>query len=128
MPDPQLVRFVSGEVEPAGRYLSLRIEVAAGNPIDLQLAATDISAFSNLLLLLGLHASAQRPELKASQADDLIPLPVQALSVGELIDGTKLLVMEVGATSLAFALPSEGIEEIGQAFMTMSASADRHSA
>ena len=126
MTDPLTVRFVSGDIEPDGRFIRLRIEPTTGDPIDLRVATVDISAFSNLLLLLGMHATAQRPDLKP--AEEIIPLSARSMSVRELRDGNTLLVMDVGAANLSFVLPSDGIGEIGQTFMTMSASADRHNA
>ena len=126
MTDPHTVRFVSGEIEPDGRFIRLRVEPTVGGPIDLRVATVDVSAFSNLLLLLGMHAAVQRPDLKPSE--EIIPLSTRSLSVRELVDGNTLLVMEVGAAHLAFVVPSDGIGEIGQTFMTMSASANRHNA
>jgi hypothetical protein len=50
-----------------------------------------------------------------------IPLPVSAINVGQTDDGQTLLMLEVGTTSLMFAVPQPTLTEVGQTLLAPSA-------
>jgi hypothetical protein len=116
----QTVTFVSGELDPSGHNIQLRIEVdAASDPIDLRLPTGDLAHLVSLLLLLG--TKVPRRSLRHGLPDtvEALPLPLRGASLGTSDDGEKLLLFDVGATVLAFSLPPDQIGHIGRALLAM---------
>jgi hypothetical protein len=119
------ITFATGETSLDGRRIRLRFDVGVDQkPVELELATTNISQIINLLLALSIQASPQFPE-KDLPFEQLTPLPVLAVSIGEAENGVGLLVLEVGATPMMFCLPPSGLGEVARSMLTMSAVSDR---
>jgi hypothetical protein len=119
MDGSQTVTFVSGDVDASGQSIQLRIEVDAQlDPIDLSLPTGDLTHLVSLLLLLG--TKIPRRSSQQGLPDTVEALPLRGASLGTSDDGEQLLLFDVGATILAFRLPTDQIGEIGRALLTMS--------
>jgi hypothetical protein len=114
------VTFVSGDIDATGHNIQLRIEVdTACNPIDLCLPTGDLAHLVSLLLLLGTKVP-QRSQ-QHGLPDTVEALPLRGASLGTSDDGEQLLLFDVGATVLAFSLPTDQIADIGRALLAMGA-------
>jgi hypothetical protein len=122
MEDAQTVTFMSGNVEAAGHYVRLRVEVGSdGKSIDLRIPTTDLSHVVNLLLLLGSRVPAPQTAGSADDMTQAVPLPLRGVSLGSSEDGEAVLLFEVGSAMLAFSLAPENIARIGHSLLAMSA-------
>jgi hypothetical protein len=120
MDSSQTVTFVSGDVDANGQSIQLRIEVdAAPHPIDLRLQTTDLAHLVSLLLLLGAKVPQQSLRYGTAETLEALPLPLRGASLGTSDAGEQLLLFDVGATVLAFSLPTDQIGDIGRALLAM---------
>ena len=51
----------------------------------------------------------------------MIPIPLRSLSLAESEDGETLLVLEVGGSALAVALPPDVMGDVGRSLLALSA-------
>ena len=116
------VTLVSGDVDATGHNIQLRIEVdTASNPIDLRLPTGDLAHLVSLLLLLGTKVPQRSLQHGLPDMVEALPLPLRGASLGTSDDGEQLLLFDVGATVLAFSLPTDQIADIGRALLAMGA-------
>jgi len=118
---PYAVSFVSGQVAADGRSILLRVETAEDDPIDLALGTADMQYLTTLLLLLGDKAVNLVDAPPRPQQLQMIPIPLRSLSLAESEKGETLLVLEVGGSALAVALPPEVMGDVGRSLIALSA-------
>ena len=122
--NPPFVIDVLGEVAPNGEAIGLRIQRSAQGPVDLCLRIEDVQHLVSILLALSCEARRLQPgpqlEGPPSQA---IPLPLSAINVGQTDDDQTFLLLEVGAASLMFGVPTATLSEVGQTLLALSARA-----
>jgi hypothetical protein len=118
---PYAVSFVSGQVAADGRSILLRVETAEDDPIDLALGTADMQYLTTLLLLLGDKAVKLVDAPPRPQQLQMIPIPLRSLSLAESEEGETLLVLEVGGSALAVALPPEVMGDVGRSLLALSA-------
>jgi hypothetical protein len=120
---PPFVVQVVGDVAPNGEAIGLQIERSELGPVDLCLRIQDVKYLVNMLLNLGCEA---RPRQAAGGGNDappteVIPLPLDAINVGQSDDDQTFLLLEVGIASLMFMLSPNCLEQIGQTMLVLSA-------
>jgi hypothetical protein len=119
---PPFVLDVLGEIAHNGEAVGLRIERSAQGPIDLCLRIEDVQHLIGILLALSCEAKRRQPPTDIDAPPTAaIPLPVSAINVGQADDGQTFLMLEVGTTSLMFAVPQPTLAEVGQTLMALSA-------
>jgi hypothetical protein len=121
---PPFVLDVLGEVAHDGEAIGLRIQRSAQGPVDLCLRIEDVQHLIGILLALSCEAKRRQPptDVDAPPAA-AIPLPVSAINVGQTDDGQTFLMLEIGTTSLMFAVPQSTLTEVGQTLLALSARA-----
>ncbi len=116
------VVHVVGDIEQSGEAIGLRIERSEQGPVDLCLRTEDVKYLVSLLLNLGCEAkrrqSSPRPDAPPTEA---IPLPLDAINVGQSDDDQPFLLLEVGIASLMFMVSPACLEQVGQTMLTLSA-------
>lgn len=117
---PSLVLHVAGEVAPKGEA-SLMIEQNGQGPVDLYLRSEDLKHVVSLLLNLGCEARRrQAPAGNGLPPTEAIPLPLDAVDVGQSDDDQSFMLLEVGLASLLFMLSPKYLEQIGQTMLLLS--------
>jgi hypothetical protein len=115
---------VAGNVSPNGEAIGLEIERSDQGPVDLCVRTQDLKYFISLLLNLGCEARRrQAPGGKDAPPTEAIPLPLDAINVGQNDEDQTFLLLEVGSASLMFMLSPNCLEQIGQTLLAMSAKA-----
>jgi hypothetical protein len=118
---PPIVLHIAGDVAPDGETIGLRIERSEQGPVDLYLRSQDVKYLVSLLLNLGCEAKRrQAPTGNQLPPSDAIPLPVDAISVGQSSDDHTFMIIEVGLASLMFMLSPHYLEQIGQTMLLLS--------
>jgi hypothetical protein len=118
---PSMVREVIGDVAPDGKTISLRIERSEQGPLDLHLRSQDVKYFVSLLLNLGCEAKRrQAPARNDLPPSEAIPLPLDAIDIGQSDDDQPFMLLEVGLASLMFMLSPRYLEQIGQTMLLLS--------
>jgi hypothetical protein len=127
MPEIGLIRYASGDWTPGDPYVRVRIEAdELEEPQDLSIALGDVGAFVTLLLALsGKAGTGGRPGAVAEKA---FPLPLDSVALGQTETGETILQLGIGQTMLAFAMPTNATEKLGQSLLAMTASAASHGA
>jgi hypothetical protein len=121
---PPFVLDVLGEVALNGEAVGLRIQRSAQGPVDLCLRIDDVQHLIGILLALSCEAKRRQPPTEIDAPPPAaIPLPVSAINVGQSDDGQTFLMLEVGTTSLMFAVPQSTLTEVGQTLLALSARA-----
>jgi hypothetical protein len=121
---PPFVLDVLGEVAHNGEAVGLRIERSAQGAVDLCLRIEDVQHLIGILLALSCEAKRRQPPIAIDAPPTAaIPLPVSAINVGQTDDGQTFLMLEVGTTSLMFAVPQPSLTEVGQTLLALSARA-----
>ena len=119
-----VVMQVVGDVSPNGEAIGLQIERSDQDPVDLCVRTQDLKYFVSLLLNLGCEARRrQAPTASDAPPTEAIPLPLDAINVGQSDDDQTFLMTEVGSVSLMFMLSPSCLEQIGQTLLAMSAKA-----
>jgi hypothetical protein len=123
-PDPPFVIDVIGEVAANGKAIGLRIQRSEQGPVDLCLRIQDVQYLVSILLALSCEAKRRHapPEVDAAPSG-AIPLPLNAINVGQDDHDQTFLMLEVGAAALMFGLPPTALEEVGQTLLALSARA-----
>jgi hypothetical protein len=102
---PSMVLHVVGDVAPDGETIGVRIERSKQGPVDLYLRSQDVKYLVSLLLNLGYEARhRQAPAGNDLPPSDAIPLPLDAINVGQSNDEQTFMMLEVGLASLMFML------------------------
>ncbi len=118
---PFVLRVV-GDIAPSGETIGLQIERSEQGPVDLWIRTEDVKYLVSLLLNLGCEAkrrqSSPLPDVPPTEA---IPLPLDAISVGQSDDDQPFLLLEVGIASLMFMLSPACLDQIGQTVLMLSA-------
>jgi len=116
------VVHVVGDVTPSGDAIGLQIERSEQDPINLCIRTEELKYLVSLLLNLGCEAkrrrSSDRPDAPPTEA---IPLPLDAINVGQSDSDQPFLLLEVGITSLMFMVSPTCLEQVGQTMLTLSA-------
>lgn len=118
---PYDVSFVSGQVAADGRSILLQVETAADDLIELAVGTADMENLMALLLLLGDKAVKLVDAPPRPRQLQMIPIPLRSLSLAESEEGETLLVLEVGGSALAVALPPEVMGDVGRSLIALSA-------
>ena len=119
-----VVMQVVGDVSPNGEAIGLQIERSDQDPVDLCVRTQDLKYFVSLLLNLGCEARRrQAPTAIDAPPTEAIPLPLDAINVGQNDDDQTFLLLEVGSASLMFMLSPNCLEQIGGTLLAMSAKA-----
>jgi hypothetical protein len=119
-----VVMQVAGSVSPNGEAIGLQIERSDQGPVDLCLRTQDLKYFVSLLLNLGCEARRrQAPAGSDTPPTEAIPLPLDAINIGQNVDDQTFLMTEVGSVSLMFMLSPSCLEQIGQTLLALSAKA-----
>jgi hypothetical protein len=113
---------VVGEIAPSGEAIGLQIERSEQGPVDLCIRTDDVKYLVSLLLNLGCEAkrrqSSPRPDVPPTEA---IPLPLDAINVGQSDDDQPFLMLEVGIASLMFMVSPACLDQLGQMMLMLSA-------
>jgi hypothetical protein len=118
---PSMVVHVAGEVAPKGEAIRLKIDCGGQGPVDICLRSEDVKYLVSLLLNLGCEAKRrQAPEGSALPPAEAIPLPLDAIDVGQSDDDQSFMLLEVGLASLMFMLSPQHLEQIGQTMLLLS--------
>ena len=118
---------VLGEVARNGDSVALRIHRSAQGVVDLCLRIEDVQHLVGVLLALSCEAKRRQPATEDDTAPSAaIPLPVSAINVGQADDGRAFLMLEIGTTSLLFAVPCSTLGEVGETLLAMSARRTKH--
>ena len=119
-----VVMQVVGDVSQNGEAIGLQIERSDQDPVDLCLRTQDLKYFVSILLNLGCEARRRQvPAPIDAPPTEAIPLPLDAINVGQSDDDKTFLMLEVGSASLMFMLSPNCLEQIGQTLLAMSAKA-----
>ena len=129
MAEAGIVHHVSGDWCPGEPHVRLRIETRGlDEPQDLLLAVGDVQALVTLLLVLSGKAGTAKERDPDAFGRPAFPLPIDSMGLGETETGDTVLQMNIGETTLAFAMPSSASAKLGQSLLTMSASPDERPA
>jgi hypothetical protein len=121
---PPFVTDVLGEVAPNGAAIGLRIERSEQGPVDICLRIEDVQHLVGIMLALSCEARRRQGEPDTdTPPNGALPLPLRAINVGQDDQQQTFLMLEVGATTLMFGLPTAALEEVGQMLMALSARA-----
>jgi hypothetical protein len=119
--EPALVLNVAGDVAPKGEAIRLMIERNGQGPVDLCLRSEDLKYLVSLLLNLGCEARRrQAPAANGLPPTEAIPLPLDAIDVGQSDDDQSFMLLEVGLASLMFMLSPKYLEQIGRTMLLLS--------
>ena len=119
-----VVMQVVGDVSPNGEAIGLQIERTDQGPVDLCVRTQDLKYFVSILLNLGCEARRRQiPRPTDAPPTEAIPLPLDAINVGQNDDDQTFLLLEIGGASLMFMLSPSCLEQIGQTLLAMSAKA-----
>jgi hypothetical protein len=118
---PFVVQVV-GDIAPGGEAIGLQIERSEQGPVNLYIRTEDVKYLVSLLLNLGCEAKRRQssPRLDAPPTE-AIPLPLDAINVGQSDGDQPFLLLEVGIASLMFMVSPTCLEQIGQTMLTLSA-------
>jgi hypothetical protein len=112
---------VVGDIAPSGEAIGLQIERSEQGPVDLYIRTEDVKYLVNLLLHLGCEAkrrqSSPPPDVPPTEA---IPLPLDAINVGQSDDDQPFLLLEVGPASLMFMVSPGCLDQLGQTILMLS--------
>lgn len=123
------IHFVSGDCRSPDGQVRLRLETDDPHDTrDFLIAPDGLSALVSLLLVLGKERGLRLAAPDAQDPGSALPIPVDAVSVGETSDGDPLVQIDIGLTALAFALPQTAAAQLGRALLALSATAGAGSA
>ena len=117
-----LVVQVAGDIAPGGEIIGLQVERSEQGPVNLYIRTEDVKYLVSLLLNLGCEAKRrQAPPKVDAPPTEAIPLPLDAINVGQSDGHQPFLLLEVGITSLMFMVSPTCLEQVGQTMLTLSA-------
>jgi hypothetical protein len=117
-----LVVHVVGDIEPSGEAIGLQIERSEQGPVHLCIRTEDLKYLVSLLLNLGCEAKRrQSPPQADAPPTEAIPLPLDAINVGQSDGDEPFLLLEVGITSLMFMVSPTCLQQVGQTMLMLSA-------
>jgi hypothetical protein len=117
-----VVLQVVGDIAPNGETIGLQIERSEHGPVDLCIRTEDLKYLVSLLLNLGCEAKRrQLPPRPDAPPTEAIPLPLDAINVGQNDDDQPFLLLEVGIASLMFMLSPAILDQVGQMMLMLSA-------
>jgi hypothetical protein len=120
MTDAGVVRHASGDWNPGDSHVRIRIEAdKLDKPQDMLIAVGDVQALIVLLLVLSGKAGYGRPRRATSESRPTLPLPLDGVGLAETADGDPVLQLDIGPTSLAFAMPAAASRTLGQSLLTL---------
>lgn len=129
MTQSKVVRYVSGDWNSAIGQVRLRLEAEpAGERQDFLIAPADVQPLVVLLLMLSGKVGARRPREPERDTQEMVPLHLDSVGLGQTEEGEIVLQLHVGATSLAFMLSPGMTRNLGQVLMTLSAPSPREPA
>jgi hypothetical protein len=116
------VQHVVGDVVPGGEAIALQIQRSEQGPVDLCIRTEDVKYLVSLLLNLGYEAKRRTssPPLDTPPTE-AIPLPLDAINVGQSDSDQPFLLLEVGIASLMFMLSPTCLEQLGQTMLMLGA-------
>ena len=116
------VVHVVGDIAPSGEAIGLQIERTEQGPVNLYIRTEDVKYLVSLLLNLGCEAKRRQssPPLDAPPTE-AIPLPLDAINIGQSDGDQPFLLLEVGIASLMFMLSPTCLEQVGKTILTLSA-------
>jgi hypothetical protein len=116
------VVHVVGNVAPSGDAIALEIQRSEDGPVDLRLRTQDVKYLVSMLLSLGCEAKRrQSPGGADAPPTEAIPLPLDAINVGQSDDDQTFLLLEVGIAPLMFMLSPHCLQQLGQTLLVLSA-------
>ncbi len=116
------VVHVVGNVAPSGDAIVLEIQRSEDGPVDLRLRTQDVKYLVSMLLSLGCEAKRrQSPGGADAPPTEAIPLPLDAINVGQSDDDQTFLLLEVGIAPLMFMLSPHCLQQLGQTLLVLSA-------
>ncbi len=119
---PPFVVHVDGEVAANGEAIALRIVRTDEVPVTICLRTEDVQYLVSVLLALNGEARRLQPQLGTSRPPrGAIPLPLEAINVGQNDDDETFLMLETGGAALMFRVPDESLRELGQTLLTVGA-------
>jgi len=115
------VVHVVGDIAPSGDAIGLQIERSEQGPVNLCIRTEDVKYLVSLLLNLGCEAKRRQssPRLDTPPTE-AIPLPLDAINVGQSDGDQPFLLLEVGIASLMFMLSPKCLEQVGQTMLMLS--------
>jgi hypothetical protein len=117
-----LVLRVVGDIAPSGEAIGLQIERSEQGPVDLCIRTEDVKYLISLLLNLGCEARRRQSSPRADvPPTEAIPLPLDAINVGQSDDDQPFLLLEVGIASLMFMVSPAILDQVGQMMLMLSA-------
>jgi hypothetical protein len=118
---PPFVVHVDGEVAANGEAIALRIVRTDEMPVTICLRTEDVQYLVSILLALNGEARRLQPQRASQPPRGAIPLPLEAINVGQNDDDETFLMLETGGAALMFRVPDESLREIGQTLLTIGA-------
>lgn len=117
---PPFVIDVFGDVAPNGDAIGLRIRRSEQDSVDLYFRIEDVKHIISIMLVLSCEANRLRPAEPDAAPAKAIPVPLSAINIGQDDHQQTFMMLEVGATSLMFGLPSALLEEVGRTLLALS--------
>ena len=116
---PSLVRHVSGEWKQG--VVRLRFD-AGTEPQDLLIAPPDVQSLIDLLLVLSSSEGPGSPKDTTGERRIVRTLPLDSAVLGETDENGTVLELNVGRITLAFFLPADACNSLGQTLLTLGVS------
>jgi hypothetical protein len=113
-----VVLQVVGDIAPRGEAIGLQIERSEQGPVDLCIRTEDVKHLVSLGCEAKRRQSSPRPDVPPTKA---IPLPLDAINVGQSDDDQPFLLLEVGIASLMFVVSPAILDQVGQMMLMLSA-------
>lgn len=101
-----------------GQGVLVQLLTISGEPIRFSLRRADLEKFLTLFLRTAANLGS------SATAEDRVqyqPIPISAMSAGELSDGSGCVGVTVGSTELMFQIPLARLSEIAQTLLTVGA-------
>ena len=122
MREAGVIRYASGDCNPGDSHVRLRIEAdRLAGPEDLLIAVGDLQALIVLLLVLSGKAADGQAQRTPMESRPTLPLPLNSVALGEAENGDTILQVDIGQTTLAFAMPATISRKLGESLLTVSA-------
>ena len=110
---------LQGQVNPTGDLVCLSLTRGDGKALSVDLSNVNVQSLLTLLLLMSDEAARLSGDF--TQRPPTGPIPLHAVSVGELSNGDPCLSLSVGVVTLAFWLSPDGARSLGETLLACSA-------